>query len=41
MLIFIPGDVIKAIAAAAVVKGIAPKEAYNGELDRGKVWRIP
>lgn len=41
MLIFIPGDIIKAIAAAAVVKGIAPKEAYNGEVDKGKVWRIP
>ena len=41
MLIFIPGDIIKAVAAAAVVKGIAPKEAYNGEVDKGKVWRIP
>jgi biotin transport system substrate-specific component len=41
MIMFIPGDVIKAIAAAAVVKGVAPKEAYNGELDKGKVWRVP
>ncbi len=39
MLIFIPGDVIKAVAAAAVVKVIAPKEAYNGEVDKGRVWR--
>jgi biotin transport system substrate-specific component len=41
MLMFLPGDIIKAIAAAAVVKAIAPKEAYNGEVDKGKVLRLP
>jgi biotin transport system substrate-specific component len=40
---FIPGDVTKAVAAAAVARGITPKQAYNGEVDKGKwvSWRIP
>lgn len=33
---FIVGDIIKAVAAAAVAKGITPKLAYNGEVDKGK-----
>lgn len=31
---FIAGDVIKAMLAAAVAKGITPKRAYNGEVDK-------
>lgn len=38
---FIPGDITKAVVAALITKGIAPKEAYNGELDKGRIWRIP
>jgi len=38
---FIVGDIIKAVAAAALTKGITPKEAYNGELDTGRRWPIP
>ncbi len=40
---FIPGDVAKAAAAAAITRGITPKQAYNGEVDRGKWkgWRLP
>ncbi len=40
---FIAGDVTKVIAAAAVARGITPKQAYNGEVDAGKwaSWRIP
>ncbi len=33
---FIIGDVIKAVAAATIAKGITPKLAYNGEVDRDK-----
>ena len=33
---FIVGDVIKAVAAATIAKGITPKLAYNGEVDRDK-----
>lgn len=33
---FIAGDITKAIAAAAIARGITPKLAYNGEVDRGK-----
>ena len=32
---FIGGDVAKIIAAAALAKGITPKQAYNGEMDLG------
>ena len=40
---FIIGDVIKAVAAAAIVRGVTPKSAYNGEVDKDKWanWRIP
>ena len=40
---FIIGDVTKAIAAAAITRGITPKHAYNGEIDKDKWtnWRIP
>lgn len=40
---FIAGDMIKAIVAAAIARGVTPKEAYNGEADRDKWahWRIP
>ena len=40
---FIPGDIIKAVMAAALARGITPKLAYNGEVDREKwaSWRIP
>lgn len=33
---FIPGDVLKAVAAAAATKSITPKESYNGEVDAEK-----
>ena len=36
---FIAGDIIKAVAAAMLTKGVAPKESYNGELDAGRPWR--
>ncbi len=40
---FIIGDVIKAAAAAAIARGVTPKQAYNGEVDKGKwaKWRLP
>lgn len=40
---FIVGDVIKAVMAAAIARGITPKQAYNGEIDKGKwtSWRLP
>ncbi len=40
---FIPGDIAKAVAAAAMARGITPKQAYNGEVDRDKwaSWRLP
>lgn len=40
---FIPGDITKAVAAAALTKGITPKQAYNGEVDiaKAKNWRLP
>jgi len=39
---FIPGDIAKAVAAAAVAVGVTPKRAYNGEVDKGKWagWRL-
>ena len=33
---FVVGDVIKAVAAAAIAHGLSPKQAYNGEVDRPK-----
>ncbi len=40
---FIAGDITKAAMAAAIARGITPKSAYNGEVDKGKWanWRIP
>jgi biotin transport system substrate-specific component len=40
---FLAGDVIKAVLAAAVAKGVTPKKAYNGEVDKDKWlrWRLP
>jgi len=40
---YIAGDIIKAGAAAAIARGVTPKLAYNGEVDKGKWanWRIP
>jgi len=40
---FIAGDVTKAVAAAAITRGITPKQAYNGEVDKDKwaSWRLP
>ena len=38
---YIAGDIIKAVAAATIARGITPKSAYNGEVDKGKWanWR--
>jgi biotin transport system substrate-specific component len=40
---FIAGDITKAVVAAAIARGVTPKQAYNGEVDKGKwaSWRIP
>ena len=40
---FIVGDVTKAVAAAALARGVTPKQAYNGEVDKDKwaSWRLP
>ena len=40
---FIAGDITKAVLAAAIARGVTPKSAYNGEVDKGKWanWRIP
>ena len=40
---FIAGDVTKAVLAAAIARGVTPKLAYNGEVDRDKWarWRLP
>jgi biotin transport system substrate-specific component len=40
---FIVGDIIKAVAAALVARGITPKKAYGKEVDsdRWASWRIP
>jgi len=39
---FIPGDIVKAVAAAAIATGVTPKRAYNREVDKGKWagWRL-
>ncbi|MBA7558290.1 hypothetical protein ES705_51088 [subsurface metagenome] len=31
---FIAGDITKAVIAAAIARGVTPKSAYNGEVDR-------
>jgi biotin transport system substrate-specific component len=33
---FIAGDITKAMVAAAITRGITPKRAYNGEVDKDK-----
>ncbi len=33
---YIPGDIIKAVAAAAIARGVTPKRAYDGEIDKNK-----
>ena len=40
---FIAGDIAKAVMAAAIARGVTPKSAYNGEVDKGKwaSWPIP
>jgi len=40
---FIAGDVTKAVIAAAIARGVTPKLAYNGEVDKDKwaSWRLP
>ncbi len=40
---FIAGDIVKAVAAAAIARGVTPKQAYNGEVDKDKwaSWRLP
>jgi len=40
---FIAGDVTKSIIAAGIARGVTPKLAYNGEVDKGKwaSWRLP
>ena len=43
LLPFIAGDITKGVLAAAIARGITPKLAYNGEVDKGKwaSWHIP
>jgi len=43
MIPYIAADVIKAVIAASIAKGITPKRAYGGEADIGKSksWHIP
>lgn len=40
---FIVGDIVKAVAAALVARGVTPKRAYGREVDgdRWASWRIP
>ena len=40
---FIVGDLVKAALAAAIVRGVTPKQAYGKEVDgdRWASWRIP
>ncbi|MBA7598668.1 hypothetical protein ES703_05687 [subsurface metagenome] len=40
---FIAGDITKAALAAAVARGVTPKSAYNGEVDKDKwaQWHLP
>jgi biotin transport system substrate-specific component len=40
---FIAGDITKAVVAALIARGITPKTAYNGEVDKDKWsrWRLP
>ncbi|MFC1964023.1 biotin transporter BioY [Chloroflexota bacterium] len=40
---FIAGDIIKAVLAALIARGVTPKKAYGGEVDKDKwaSWRLP
>ncbi|MFC1988272.1 biotin transporter BioY [Chloroflexota bacterium] len=40
---FIAGDITKAIAAAAIARGVTPKQAYGKEVDKDgwSTWRVP
>jgi biotin transport system substrate-specific component len=40
---FIAGDITKAVVAAGIARGITPRSAYNGEVDRDTLanWHIP
>jgi len=38
---FIAGDITKAVMAAAIARGVTPKSAYNGEVDKGKCVSRP
>jgi biotin transport system substrate-specific component len=40
---FIVGDITKAVLAAAIARGVTPKVAFNGEVDKDKWsgWRLP
>jgi biotin transport system substrate-specific component len=40
---FIAGDITKAVLAAAIARGVTPKLAFNGEVDKDKWanWRLP
>jgi biotin transport system substrate-specific component len=40
---FIAGDITKAVVAALIARGITPKQAFNGEVDKDKWsrWRLP
>lgn len=40
---FLAGDITKAVTAAAIARGITPKRAFNGEVEKDKWanWRIP
>ena len=40
---FIVGDITKAVLAAGIARGVTPKTAYNGEVDKDKWahWRLP
>jgi len=33
---FIAGDITKAVLAAVIARGVTPKSAYNGEVDKDK-----
>jgi len=40
LLPFIAGDVAKAVTAAAIARGITPKQAYNREVDKDKMDKL-
>ena len=38
---FIAGDITKVVLAAAIARGVIPKSAYNGEVDKRASWHLP